>query len=79
MKDKGGQEDDKGIGWGDHFLPEKFIKRSFECWTNSTEQLLNAGGGHQAPKKAAHSLQKEVGQNIKEKKSDKRVRGRDLS
>ena len=29
----------------------------------NVEQLLNAGGGHQAPRKAAHSLQKEVGQN----------------
>ena len=31
------------------------------------------------PRKAAHSLQKEVGQNIKDKKRDKRLRGRDLS
>ena len=35
--------------------------------------LLNAGGGHQAPRKAAHCLRKEVGQNIKDKKRDKRV------
>ena len=28
------------------------------------------------PRKAAHSLQKEVGQNIKDKKRDKRVRDR---
>ena len=40
---------------------------------------MNAGGGHQAPRKAAHSLRKEVGQNIKDKKRDKRVRDRDLS
>ena len=31
---------------GDHFLPIKFIKRSFECWATSTRQLLNSGGGH---------------------------------
>ena len=24
-------QDVGGIGWGDHFLPYKFIKRSFEC------------------------------------------------
>ena len=30
------------------------------------------------PRKAAHCLQKEVGQNIKDKKRDKRVRDRDL-
>ena len=42
-------------------------------------QLLNTGGGHQAPRKAAHCLQKEVGQNIKDKKRDKRVRDGDLS
>ena len=23
-------EDGAGIGWGDHFLPHKFIERSFE-------------------------------------------------
>ena len=48
---------------GDYFLTHKFIKRLFECWATSTKQLLNAGGGHQAPLKAAHSLWKEVGQN----------------
>ena len=37
---------------------------------------MNAGGGHQAPRKAAHSLQK-VGQNIKDKRRDKRVRDGD--
>ena len=35
------------IEWGDHFLPDKFIKKSFELRTNSTKQLLNAGGGLQ--------------------------------
>ena len=67
------------IEWGDHFLPNKFIERSFECWANSTKQLLNIGGEHQPPRKAAHSLPKEVGQNIKDKKRDKRVRDRDLA
>ena len=39
---------------------------------------MNAGGGHQAPRKAAHCLQKEVGKkNIKDKKRDKRVRDGD--
>ena len=40
---------------------------------------MNAGGGHQAPRKAAHSLQEEVGQNTKDKKRDKRVRDGDPS
>ena len=36
---------------------------------------MNAGRGHQAPRKAAHWLQKEVGKNIKKnKKRDKRGR-----
>ena len=43
------------------------------------KQLLNTGRGHQAPRKAAHCLRKEVGQNIKGKKRDKRVRDEDLS
>ena len=37
------------------------------------KQLLNAGRGHQALRKAAHCLQKEVGKNIKDKKRDKGV------
>ena len=45
--------------------------------SNSTKQLLNTGRGHQALRKAAHSLQKKVGQNIKDKKRDKRVRDGD--
>ena len=45
--------------------------------SNSTKQLLKAGGGDQAPRKAAHSLQREVGQNIKDKQRDKRVRDKD--
>ena len=40
---------------------------------------LNAGRGHQAPRKAAHHLRKEVGKNIKDKKRDKRGRDGDLS
>ena len=44
-----------------------------------TKQLLNAGRGHQAPRNAGRSLQKEVGQNIKDKKRDKRVRDGDPS
>ena len=32
---------------------------------------MNAGGGQQATRNAAHSLQKEVGQNIKDTKRDK--------
>ena len=36
-------------------------------------KLLNADRGHQSPRKAGHSLQKEVGQNIKEKKRDKEL------
>ena len=43
------------------------------------KQLLNTSGGHQEPRKAAHSLGKEVGQNIKDKKRDKRVRDGDPS
>ena len=41
---------------------------------------MNAGRGrHQAPRKAAHCLQKEVGKNIKDKKGDKRGRDGDPS
>ena len=38
------------------------------------KQLLNAGRGHQTPRKETHCLWKEVGKNIKDKKRDKRGR-----
>ena len=72
-------EDGGEIGRGDHFLPNKFIKRTFECSENSTKQLLNAGRGRQAPRNAAHCVQKEVGQNINDKKRDKICRDGDPS
>ena len=62
-------QDGRGIGWRDYFLPHKFIERSFECWATSTKQLQNTERGHQAPRKAAHSLWKKVRQNIKDKKT----------
>ena len=79
MDKKAVVEDGGGIERGDHFLPHKFIKRIFKRWVNSTKQLLNAGRGHQAPRKAAHCLWKEVGKYIKEKKKKKErdKRGRD--
>ena len=48
-------EDGGGIGWGDHFLFYKSIKRTFEHCMNSTKQL-NAGRGRQSPRKATHCL-----------------------
>ena len=53
----------------DHFNAEQLPQK----------KLLNTGRGHQAPRKAAHSLQKEVGQNIKDRKRDKRVRDGEVS
>ena len=41
--------------------------------------ISDASRGHQAPRKAARCLQKEVGKNIKDKKRDKRGRDRALS
>ena len=78
-KRRGRSRDGGGIGRGDHFLSYKFIKRTTERWANFTKQLLIASWGHQAPRKAAHCLRKEVGQNIKDKKRDKRARDRDPS
>ena len=51
-KFRGRSQDGRGVGWGEHFLPHKFIKRTFKRRVNSTKQLLNAGRGHQAPRKA---------------------------
>ena len=38
-----------------------------------------ASSGYQVPRKAAHCLQRKVGQNIKDKKGDKRARDGDPS
>ena len=58
------------------FVPTNLSKDHLNT-ANSTKHLLNAGRGHQAPRKAARCLQKKVGQNIEDKKRDKRVRDRD--
>ena len=75
----GRTQNGRGIGRGDHFLPYKFIKRTTEHWANFTKQLLIPSWGHQVTRKAAHGIQKEIGQNIKDKKRDKRARDRDPS
>ena len=64
---------------GRHFLSYKFIKRTIEWWAKFTKQLLIASSGHQVPRKSAHCLWREVGQNIKDKKGDKRAREGDPS
>ena len=51
-------QDGGGVGRGEHFLPHKFIKRAFKRQVNSTKQLLNAGRGHQAPRKAAQLFER---------------------
>ena len=65
------KKDGGGIGREDHFRPHKFLKRTFQRRANSTKQLLEAGRGHQATRKADHCLQKQVGKNIKDEKGDK--------
>ena len=75
----GRSPDGGGIGRGDHALSCKFIKRITERRANFTKQLLIASWGHQTPRKATHSLLKEVGQNIKDKKRDKRAKDGDPS
>ena len=76
---QGRSQDGGGVGQGDHFLFYKFIERTIERWTNFTKQLLIASRGYQVPRKATHCLWREVGQNIKDKKGDKRARDGDPS
>ena len=71
----GRSQDGGGIGRGDHFLFYKFIERTTERWTKFTKQLLIANSGHQAPRKAAHCLQREVGQGYWRLKRETRERG----
>ena len=58
LKLQGRSQDGGGVGWGEHFLPHKFIKRAFKRLVNSTKQLLNAGRGHQAPRKATQLFER---------------------
>ena len=53
-----GWEDGRGVVLGEHFLPHKFIKRTLKRRVNSTKQLLKAGRGHQAPRKATQVLER---------------------
>ena len=53
------------------FSPTNSSKDHLNAEQLPQNNFLNAGEGHQAPRKAAHSLRKEVGQNIKDKKRDK--------
>ena len=71
----GRSQDDGGIGRGDHFIFYKFIERTTERWTKFTKQLLIASSGHQAPRKAAHCLQREVGQGYWRLKRETKERG----
>ena len=66
MTQGGRSQDGGGVGRGDHFLSYKFIERTTERGTKFTKQLLIASSGHQVPRKAAHCLRREVGQNIKD-------------
>ena len=54
----GRSQDGGGAGRGEHFLPNKFIKRAFKRQVNSTKQLLNAGRAHQAPRKATQLFER---------------------
>ena len=77
MKNTAGRsQDGEGIGQETTFSPTNSSKAHLDV-----EQLPqdNAGRGHQAPRKATHSLQKEVGQNIKDKIRDNRFRDGDSS
>ena len=74
-KRRGRSQDGGGIRRGDHFLFYKFIERTTERWTKLTKQLLIPSGGHQAPRKAAHCLQREEGQGYWRLKRETRERG----
>ena len=57
--------------------PTQIHQKVILVLSNFHKTTLNAGRGHEASRKAAHSLQKEVGQNIRDKKRDKSVRYED--
>ena len=68
---EGRSQGGRGVGWGEHFLSHKFIKRAFKRGVNSTKQLLNAGRGHQAPRKATQVFERRYEKIQKTKKETK--------
>ena len=60
------------------FSPTNSLKEHLNA-EQTSQNNLTASRRHQVPRKAAHHLQKEVGQNIKDKKRNKRARDGDLS
>ena len=64
---KGQYQDGGGLGWGDHLLPDKFIKRSYEFGATSTKQLINTGGGHQIQKKKTNLFKRTKYKRCKER------------
>ena len=59
--------------------PPQIHQKIIWMLSNFHKTTSNADRGHQVPRKAAHSLWKEVEQNLTDKKRDKRVRDRDPS
>ena len=57
---------------GSTFSPPQIHQKIIWMMSKFHKATLNAGRCHQAPRKAAHSFWKEVGQNIKDRKRDKR-------
>ena len=51
--------------------PTQIHQKVILVLSNFHKTTLNAGRGHEASRKAAHSLQKEVGQNIRDKRETK--------
>ena len=65
---RGRSQDGGGVGRGENFLPHKLIKRAFKRPLNSTKQLLNAGRGHQAPRKATQLFERSATEQVSLKK-----------
>ena len=78
QKSWGRSQDGGGVGQGEHFLPQKFIKRAFKRRVNSTKQLLNAGRGHQAPRKATQLFERSATEQVSLKEKKKSVLHRPL-
>ena len=56
---------------GRSLSPSQIQQKNISMLSKFHKQLLNAGRGYQAPRKADHCLQKQVGKNIKDEKGDK--------
>ena len=64
-------QDGRGVRYGDHLPPHKYIKNTSTCGTTPTEHLLDPGRSPQTSQKARKSPRTWVGQKKKQRQKNR--------